>query len=1013
MVLLRRARAACGLAALMLALAPAGATEADVAYNRAASAYADKDYQKAIDAFGAFIQQFPDDPRAPAAAYQLGACYGERDENLKAAEAFARCAERYGTSPVVENAVYNKAYYYYRAEQWQAAAAAFFDYTKLGTNPSLKARAWYWRGEALYKLGWLDKAITAYQELLGQPADVLQHPDVKGLVPYARYSIGICQYSLKRYQEAVDALRALVAKNPNLPITAEALWYGGEGLRQLKQDEESLSWLQRVVDQYATSPYAPEALNSIVAIQQARGKTAAAEAAMTKLLRDYPDYQGVAGAGRYQLASARLEAGDYSGAEKLYQAALQGATGETEALGLLGLAEVRYRAEHWEEAAATLRQLLERYPDGDPALRGKLLLADVLMRQEKYADAEQIYRAYLAAHGTEADAAKVRYNLGLALYRQNQSDEAMKLFEQVARADPTSDLAAAVWLEIGRLKLAAQDAAGAKTAYDAYLKHHGDNPEAIRAWLGLGQAASLAKDWAGAAKAYRTAVDKFSQHALAERALYQLSEVYTELGQSDQAAAAAAELRQKFPQSRYGAATLLAEGQKAYAAQQYEAAVTAFEAFLKSYPNDANVPTALSNLGATLYVAETVPDHYLRSAEAFGRLAKEHPSAAGDSLYWSGRAYQMAGRYQPAVDAFEQFLKAQTNSPLVPRAELYRGKALAKLEQYPAAVKALEAALKAASDEKLKAEVRYELAWALLGAGREDEAYTAFKQLTSEAPDTDLAADAKYRLASRAAEQGKYDEAVTAYEEWLKAYPDNALRGRVLYNLAVAQQSAGKFGEAATRYEQAVQTLTGTADAELKEQAAYGRGHCLYRHGDHDDALAALEAFGVAYPNSSLAVNALYDRGQVLAAKQQWTDAEKVFRAVLEKQPNPTLTNSARFNLGVALQNQQRYDDARLVYEQVNDSAGLTPQMGAETLLRLGECLYATKAYEEALSAFLRAGVSEVESVKAPALYWSGRCYQIKGDDANAKDKLRQVVAKYAETEWAKRAQKALGEIGE
>ncbi|MBI2301079.1 MAG: tetratricopeptide repeat protein [Armatimonadetes bacterium] len=998
----------------LLVIGRAVGQDAETAYQRAVTAYADKDYEKAIEGFRAFVDRYATDSRAAGAAYQIGVCYGALQQNEKAAQAFDHCAKLFPSAPAAENAVYNKGYYFYRAEQWQPAAAAFFDYTKIGTNDALKGSAWYWRGEALYKLTWFEKAAEAYQQLLGMPTAVLQHPDVKGLVPYARYSVGVCQFQLKKYQEAVDALKPLVEGQSDVAVLPDALWYGGESLRQLKQLDPAVAWFQRVVDQHPKSPFAPDALAGIVAIEQQRGHTDAAKTALDRLLRDYPKAETATGTGRFRLAAERAEKGDLEAAERLYTEALEGADGDTEAAGLLGLGEVLYRAEKLDQAAARLKQLLDKHAEYEGAARARLLLGDIDMRQEHFDQAEAIYRDYLDQHPTSPEAPKVRYNLALSLYRQNRTDDAIKLYDEIVAADPKSELSAGVLLELGRLRLAAGNGAAARDAYQTYLDNHPTGPDAARAWFGLGQADEALKDLAGSAKAYRTLADKFATDELAERALYRLSDVHTALGQTEKAAAVAVELRQKFPTGRYGAATLLTTGQQHYAAQRYPQAIDCFQTFIQNFPNDPNLPTAISNLAATFYVATGVENHYQKSAELYARLAREFPNASPDSLYWSGRANQLSGNDRAAADAFDSFVRTQANNPLAPRAQLYLGKALAKLQRYDDAITTLNAAVKAtAGNLPVRTEARYELAWALLGAGKTVEGYTAFRDLAAESPDAELAADARFRLGSHAFELKQYVDAVDQYTTWLADYPTHALQPKVIYNLACALEAAGRYPEAVKRFAEAEPLLTDEGVADLKQQAGYRQGYlAVTRLDDPAAALRAFDAFDAAHPASKLAAESTYYRGMALAAQSKWPEAEQAFRKFLDRYTDHVLVTQAKFHLGVSLQNQQRFDDARAVYEPLTERAGLPKELAAEAQLRLGECLYATKAYEEALGAFLRASVSEVKEVLPPALYWAARCYQIKGDEANAKDKLKKVIAGYPETEWATRAKKALEELG-
>lgn len=988
------------------------AQDASTLYRTAEAAFGDKAYDKAMVSFKAFYEKYPQDPRAARALHRIGECHGSLGSFDRAAQAFKLCYTRYPESNVADSAMFNEGFYYFRAQDWLPAAFAYFNYVKKGTNEAYRAQAWYWRAEALYQLRRFSDAVTAYQAMLELPADVLKQPAVAELVPYARYSTAVCYYEDKQYDKALAATRQVTEKHPEAPVVADSLWYGGQALRALGQVDQAVSWFKRLADDYPKSSMAPEALYAMFEIEQKRGDQQAAQQAMARLTRDYPDAQALAKGARFRLAAEKLEAKEFAAAQKLYREALEGTSGETEAAGLLGLAEASFGLQQWAEAAKAYRQLLTKYPKDRNADRARLRLGEVLLRQESFAEAEALYRDYLKSKPKSPDAPLAQYNLAYAVYRQGREEEAVELFREVARLDPRGDIGGAALLEVGRWAQDKHQYADARQAYQEYLRNRGDTIEAAQAWWGVGEASFQLSDWSRAEDALRSLIDKFPNHTLVERAYYRLVDVYRKLGRADEAEQVSAVLRKRFPESGLTAAALLADGREAFKSRQYPRAVELFDLFLKQYPEHQEAPKATANLAASLYLAGDLPDHWQRAADLYAELGRKHPAIAPDAFFWAGSAYLEAGKASKAVDALQIFLKSQPANPYAPRGQLLLGRALVALENYPEAVETLRQAVKAAGDDaSLKAEGQYELAWALIGAGKADEGYATFQALAKEQPNHSLAADARFRLAGRAYEKGSYDQAVTAYDAWLKDYPEHALRPKVLYNLAFALEAKRDYAAAAKRYAEAEAVLGGD-EPDLRQQAAYRSGYTLYKAGDPAAALTALEGFEKKYPESKLRVESQYYRGQALSAQSSWEAAGQVFKKVAEDHPDHLLAPSARFNYGVTLQNRQEYEAAIKVYQQVAGQTGLPSDLVAEAQLRLGETLYALKRYDEALDALLRAELGPVADFKTPARYWSALCYQAKGETAKARQKLQQVVGDGAGTPWAEKARKALQELG-
>ncbi|NUQ01240.1 MAG: tetratricopeptide repeat protein, partial [Armatimonadetes bacterium] len=676
------------------------------------------------------------------------------------------------------------------------------------------------------------------------------------------------------------------------------------------------------------------------------------------------------------------------------------------------LAEASFALEQWGEAATAYRSLLTRHPKDSAVPRARLRLGEALLHQGKPAEAETVYRELLKAQPSAADALLARYNLALALHQQGQKDEAATLFAEVARLDPRGETGASALLEVGRHAMDQQRYAEARTAYQDFLRRAPQAAEAAQAWWGVGEASYGLKDWPRASDAYQTLIDKFPRHALVERAYYRLIEVYRAQGQGEQADKLAATLRQRFPGSDLSAATLLTTGREAFKAKRYAAASEAFESFLKSYPEHADAGVATANLAASLYLAEELPDHWRRAAEAYAQLARKYPTVSDDALFWAGSAWLEAGQPEPASEALRAFLKAQTAHRYGPRGRLLLGKSLVAQKHHAEACSLLEEVVSAAKDDPaLRSEARYELAWALLADGKEDAAYRVFEAIVNDDPRGPLGADARFRLASRAYQKKEYDQAIAGYQEWLQLYPQHALRPKVVYNLAFAQEAKSQYGPAAESYEEAARLLTG-GDEDLRQQAAYRRGLMLHRAGNPAGALAAFEVFDTTWPQSKLRVEVAYYRGQALAAQEKWDEAATVFRRLTETAASHALAPSARLNLAVALQNQQKYEEARVLYQSLVNMTGLSPAEQTEALLHLGETLYAQRHHAEALDAFLRVERGPVTALRAPARYWAALCYQHQGETAKAREKLHLVINESPDTDWAKKAKQALAELG-
>jgi TolA-binding protein len=993
----------------------AGATEADDAYTAADAAWQKGDSAAALDAFRGFLNKWNKDERAAVAAYRIGQCLGKLGKSAEAAEAFALCCTQYRESPWADGALFNEGRYNYDAERWQPAAAAFFDYTKLGKDASLRAQAWYWRGDALFHLDRPEDALAAYDSFFASPAEALATDECKELKPYARFGIGVCHQKAQRWLPAVAAFRQLFTDYPAAPMIDEALFNGADALRHLQRLDEAATWLTRVADEYPKSEYAPQALARLAALETERGNKPAAQAAIDRLAKDYPDSALVAD-GRFRLARQRLQAKDYAEAEKLYKAALDGATPEQEPIGLTGLGEARFGQSKWAEAAAAYELLLQKYPNHAGAPYARERLVEIYLNDKQFDRAEAAGRDYLKLYPTGADAAVVRYNVALAVFNQGRKDEAMKLFEEVVGADPKAESAAPVLLEMGRFALDKQRWPDARRAYELYLKYHAAAVGAVTARVGLAKVAEGEGSDAAAIVAYRAVADTPGTDPLIADALTKLTELYRKVGAEEKAQLAGQELRKRFPGSAQGAQALLSAGYDHFNAKRYNEAIFAFEAFLRDYPNDPQVPAALANLAASYYNAATPADHFRRAADTYRRLAKDFPTAEGadEALFWAGRASEQASDADGAAKDYHAFLDAHKDHALAPKARAALAMLLDKAGKVGDAIRVRQDAVAAATDPAVRAQARYELGRALYAAGQKDAAYEEFDKAVKDAPNSDAAALASFRLCGQPLDAEHYGDAVAAYTAWLKAHPTHAWYGQALYYLAWANEAGKEFAAAAQAFADAAKRLD---DDDLKQSAVYHRGYNLVRAGQSADALVAFDEYDRNWPLGKERADVLFYRGQAYTSLRKWADAERVFRGLAKEFPDNELVPAARFNLGVSLQNQTKYLLAAEAYETITEppAAGKPappPALRAQALLHRGECLYSAARYDDAIVALLAAEATADPKVLPDTRYWLGRSYQFKNDPVKAKERFNQVIKEYPGTEAAAKAKQALGEIG-
>lgn len=117
--------------------------------------------------------------------------------------------------PVGENRSFEAAYAYYKAENYQNAAAAFRDFLKNYPQSVHEANVQYWAGNSYFLLKDCKNSIASYQALIGKYPD---HPRV----PEAMINVSDCQLSQKNKAAAQKTLKQLISQFPGSDASEKA-----------------------------------------------------------------------------------------------------------------------------------------------------------------------------------------------------------------------------------------------------------------------------------------------------------------------------------------------------------------------------------------------------------------------------------------------------------------------------------------------------------------------------------------------------------------------------------------------------------------------------------------------------------------------------------------------------------------------------------------------------------------------------------------------------------------------
>jgi TolA-binding protein len=346
------------------------------------------DFEQASQDFAAFVQTYPQHPRASEASY-----WQAESEYRRAAYEQALTIYRVIASDEKHarrlDAAYGEAWSLYKLGRFQESASAFDRLVQLAPRGPYAYDARLRQADALFALKEFARAGQVYRSALRT------FPD-SGSNDYAAYQAAQAAYRGNDFTEAYKQFSDLVRTMSSSPLADDAQYAMGWVNFQRKEYTEAIREFQKVTRNFPTGDAAPRAFYSLGDSYYNLGQYAAAEASYRELIRRFPDHRLIAD------AMVGLQ----------YALVAQGK--EKEAAGLID----QFIRDNQGTAAATDLQLKK---------------AELLYGQRDFAGAVAVYRAYLTTAPNDRDRGQAQYWLGRSQLALGRRAEALESFEAAAR----------------------------------------------------------------------------------------------------------------------------------------------------------------------------------------------------------------------------------------------------------------------------------------------------------------------------------------------------------------------------------------------------------------------------------------------------------------------------------------------------------------------------------------------------------------------------------------------------
>ena len=992
---------------------PAPAVPAE-GYEAAARLYAAEAYAEAARAFARYSAQHPTSLRAADALFYEADALLAAGDDAGALARFGRFRRLYSRHPLAPRARLALGTFFYGEGRYEEAAASLRETLAERTPPADEAAARYLLGQSLLALGRTDEAVAEFTRTAAVAPD-------DPLAPRALYAAGTARIEagdfagaqrafeplartypasasnrqaglaladalarLGRFQDAADEVQLRL---PTLPADEQprAYFLLGESRARLGDAAGARAAFAAVTPE---SAFGRRARYGLARLDYAEGRLDEAVAGFAQVrVADPSEFDRLSHESAYYEGLALRRLGQLGEADRRLAAAqIRRPEGPLADAALFELGVLRYERRDEREAAKAFETLLETYPQSPLAGEAARLLG------EAYAVLRDFTRARQAAELAErlgsapaGLAVEVDFQQAYGLYERADYRRATDALHAIYEGDPRGVRGGEALFWSAEAAFQAGQAgepgqlARAERLFDRFLREYPAHRQADAARYAVGWTLFRAADYARAATAFErflSAYDPSTERVpYASDALLRLGDSYYALRRYDEAEAVYARAERTGRLRGDGADyAAFQRGQTLAARGDGPAAVAAFDAALRNFPQSALRPAIRFAKGQTLFEE----GDYGKAVAQYDSLVAVHPESplAARARYATGDAYYNRGDYRQAERAYRDVLERYPQSPYV--ADALTG-----------------------------------LQYALNVQGRSAEAAAALRAFVDANPGGADTAALQFQMAEVAFQSGDLQSAVDGLQRFLREYPrqDRAPGARLL--LARAYEGLGRSADAVAQYRA---VLSGPADADSpprpggeRPEAALRLGRLLLADDRPAEAYEVFAALENTAPSGLVAAEALLGQGRALLAQSRPDDAAARLTTALTAAAGQPLGREVRVVLAQSYEAQGRPEAAMEEYAALT-STDFVDAAAARAVVARGRLLLAAGEARPAADALLNVDqrLAGYPEEAAGGLLVRARALRALGKTAEATQVLRRIVRSYPDTAAAADAQREL-----
>lgn len=549
--------------------------------------------------------------------------------------------------------------------------------------------------------------------------------------------------------------------------------------------------------------------------------------------------------------------------------------------------------------------------------------------------------AQTTLYNTEPDAL---YRKGVDLMEKADYAAAREAFESyLATGDNQLKMTEAeYYIAFSALSLFHQD--GEKLV-DNFIRDHPSNPKAGVAYYELG-------DFYYHQKNYTKAIEYLSKANFQALSLEQRNNLIFELGYSHftkrQFSPALTQFNKlKAGNSAYNASSNYYAGYIYYEQGKYDEAI----ADLRRAGQHEAYKSVVPGMIASIYYNQKRYDDLIAYGDEI--LGSEKRVNEKEFYLLMADAYLYKENYQKAGEYYDEYL-ARTSTPSLP--VRYRiGLTAYKLGDHQGAIDQFKVV--ATENDSTGIYASYYLGILYLKEGNKNYAITAFDKARKSELNPSLTEESTYQYVKVALDLGRTEEAIRVMNDFTGDFPQSSHLDEVNDLLSQAYLNSNNYN-LAIRHIEALASVNRNLQT-IYQKATYLKGAEEFNKGNYQDAIQLFDKSLKYQVDPVFTAKASVWAGEAFSVGRRYEEAIPYYKRVtgLPNSPDKESLLKAEYGLGYALYNTKAYGEALSYfrsYVQQLKGAG-DRAFYQDALLRLADCYYVEKQYDQALQNYREA----------------------------------------------------------